>query len=273
MKCQEFETIVNDLARDQIMDLAVRESSLAHARTCTRCAARLADERALTIGLRALAANQETEAAPARVEAALLAVFRNRATAPVVPSIKKAPTTIHQSWLRWAVAAAAAILVLLGLTAPRWLHTTQPPKPEHQVLAVPPTPTVTPVPELKPQPATPPTGRETAKVGRPVPPRAHGRVDYASHHPQTDRRLSGIAFSHELTVNASEPEVATDFLPLTFGSGLPPLESGQVVRVKVPRSALASFGLPINLERANEPVKADVLLGDDGLMRAIRFVR
>jgi hypothetical protein len=41
----------------------------------------------------------------------------------------------------------------------------------------------------------------------------------------------------------------------------------------LPRSALASLGLPMNVERANERVKADVLLGHDGLARAIRFVR
>ena len=51
------------------------------------------------------------------------------------------------------------------------------------------------------------------------------------------------------------------------------LDSGRVVRVQLPRSALARFGLPVNAERAGEPVKADVLLGEDGTARAIRFVR
>jgi hypothetical protein len=32
-------------------------------------------------------------------------------------------------------------------------------------------------------------------------------------------------------------------------------------------------GLPVDAEMANTPVKADVLLGHDGLARAIRFVR
>ena len=51
------------------------------------------------------------------------------------------------------------------------------------------------------------------------------------------------------------------------------MEGGQIVRVEVPRSALASFGLPMNAERAGERVKADVVLGYDGVARAIRFVR
>jgi hypothetical protein len=46
-----------------------------------------------------------------------------------------------------------------------------------------------------------------------------------------------------------------------------------MVRVELPRSALVSFGLPMNVERADERIKADVLVGDDGVARAIRFVR
>jgi len=66
----------------------------------------------------------------------------------------------------------------------------------------------------------------------------------------------------------------TDFISLVAEqTPAPPLESGQLVRVQVPRAALASLGLPLNAERGNEPVKADVLVGYDGLARAIRFVR
>jgi hypothetical protein len=50
-------------------------------------------------------------------------------------------------------------------------------------------------------------------------------------------------------------------------------DGGQLVRVELPRSAMASFGLPVNLDRANERVKADVLVGSDGQARAIRFVQ
>ncbi|HEX8459024.1 MAG TPA: hypothetical protein VF656_17155 [Pyrinomonadaceae bacterium] len=71
-----------------------------------------------------------------------------------------------------------------------------------------------------------------------------------------------------------EAESVTEFIPLVAGAPeAQPLESGQVVRVKLPRAALASLGLPLNAERSNETVKADVLLGNDGLARAIRFVR
>ena len=68
-------------------------------------------------------------------------------------------------------------------------------------------------------------------------------------------------------------EIATDFIPLMNRESLAQLDSGQIMRVELPRSALMSYGLPMNMERADERIKADVLVGNDGLARAIRFVR
>jgi hypothetical protein len=68
-------------------------------------------------------------------------------------------------------------------------------------------------------------------------------------------------------------EVATDFLPLTFVDDSRAQQSGHVVRVKVLRSALIAFGVPMNMERAGELITADVVVGEDGLARAIRFVQ
>ena len=57
------------------------------------------------------------------------------------------------------------------------------------------------------------------------------------------------------------------------GDDLDSLERVQVVRVELPGSALSAVGLPIDAEMTREPVKADVVVGPDGLARAIRFVR
>jgi len=67
-------------------------------------------------------------------------------------------------------------------------------------------------------------------------------------------------------------EIRTAFLPLLDGDDLDVLDGSHLVRVRLPRSAMASLGLPISETRAAEPVHADVLLGADGLARAIRFV-
>ncbi len=69
-------------------------------------------------------------------------------------------------------------------------------------------------------------------------------------------------------------EVTTDFMPLAYSSI--PSTNLQVVRLAVPRTALVSFGLtpPEPLDRTfTDTVLADVLVGDDGLARAVRFVR
>lgn len=72
---------------------------------------------------------------------------------------------------------------------------------------------------------------------------------------------------------AEDREVVTPFFPLREGEDIAALESVRLVRVELPGSALCEVGLPIDQENAPASVKADVLLGDDGLARAIRFVR
>lgn len=65
-------------------------------------------------------------------------------------------------------------------------------------------------------------------------------------------------------------EIATPFFPLTDRS----LNDGnlQLVRVTVPASTMRRVGLPIGDDHLSDPVIADVLLGQDDLARAIRFV-
>jgi hypothetical protein len=71
----------------------------------------------------------------------------------------------------------------------------------------------------------------------------------------------------------SDTEALTDFVPVAAGANSAPLDGGQLVRVQVPRAALASLGLPVDADRADGTVKADVLLAHDGTARAIRLVR
>ena len=66
-------------------------------------------------------------------------------------------------------------------------------------------------------------------------------------------------------------EVATEFFPLVDVA--PPFESGELLRVIVPASTMRSVGLPVREDRWAEPVQADILVGQEGIARAIRFVR
>ena len=87
------------------------------------------------------------------------------------------------------------------------------------------------------------------------------------------REALGALVANSRGDGAAEPEVRTDFFPLSDASALPTMEGGLVVRVELPRAALVSFGLPVNAEQTTGRVKADVLIGHDGLARAVRFVR
>ena len=74
-------------------------------------------------------------------------------------------------------------------------------------------------------------------------------------------------------VRQAATELATDYLPIGYGPGLRAGETVQVIRIRLPRSEMVRFGLPVQVERAHQPVQADVLIGEDGLARAIRFVQ
>jgi hypothetical protein len=67
-------------------------------------------------------------------------------------------------------------------------------------------------------------------------------------------------------------EETTDFFPLAYSNV--PAPSGYVVRMQVPRATLDSFGITgfATDDRATT-VAADVVVGGDGLARAVRFVR
>ena len=75
-----------------------------------------------------------------------------------------------------------------------------------------------------------------------------------------------------MTTYAKGGEYATDFFPLAYDDQNP-MEKGELIRVRIPRYALIAFGLPVNIERADAPVEADLLVGEDGMARAMRFVR
>ena len=173
--------------------------------------------------LDALKRATEDARAPERVEAALVAAFRERARAASMPA---APF-----WPRWAL-AAAMVMVVAGL-AVLLNRRTAPPEPV--AIAQP-----QPAPALEPPKTIANTARTAPRAVRPRP---------------------------------EVREVAGEFIPLVPDRTWSPGESGQVIRVSMPRTALQSFGLPVDENRAFEIVKADIVVGQDTVARAIRIVR
>jgi len=248
MNCQDFEKLALDLARNSLLDAAARDQGLIHTKVCSRCAARLAEERALLARVRAVAAELAGEEPPARVDAALLAAFREQtaatASSTVIPAFVGS-----RHWPSWKLAAmAAGILILISVIAIFWKSTSSR-MPRREERAVAPSPVNTPG-----HWAATPDGRDQTAAEQP------------KNLPKRVRRRESVD-------GPDEVEVVTRFFPLREGEDLTTLDSLQVVRVELPGSALGEVGLPVDPETVNEPVKADVVLGQDGLARAIRFVR
>jgi len=73
--------------------------------------------------------------------------------------------------------------------------------------------------------------------------------------------------------NAEGSEEVTEFMAFYPGADVGSLDSGALVRVRMPSSALGSFGLPVTQGSEDQWVSADLLVDEDGAPQAIRFVR
>ena len=232
MNCTGFEKVVTEMARGGLAEAAQREAS-AHAKTCVRCARRLANEQSLSAVVAAVVMADSLRVAPAAAEQMLLTEFRKQ----------------HAGWKRqgtwWTRAAfgavAAALIVAAGVGLRR-----APEQPTAQMK--PPKARVAP-PVI---PVTAPAVREVSK--------AHLRT--------SQRKVARKSTTQPAVV---QREVMTEFIPIMYDPE--PIERGQIVRIRLPRSALATFGIPMNEDHAEEAIRADVLLGEDGLARAVRFVK
>jgi len=73
--------------------------------------------------------------------------------------------------------------------------------------------------------------------------------------------------------SGAEEDTDTGFYPLPEAEALPAVENAMVVRVQLPVSSLELMGVPVGEERADASVQADLLLGQDGLARAVRLAQ
>ena len=147
-------------------------------------------------------------------------------------------TPIRRPVLRWLAIAAAAVILLVIFVGMRQ-------HPRKILTAVRP-----PVPAPLLVPAAPAVA---AKAPRPYKRRRVMKVEP----PRVD----------------AAPEVATDFFEIPYSEPLRPEERADVFRIQMPRANMAVFGLPVAGGRLDSRVTADVLVGEDGVMRAIRFIR
>ncbi len=236
MDCKQFEDVLEELERETPMPAGARRRALQHAESCGYCRARLASARLLSLELRALARDDEKLQAPAYVEASLLAAFRQRAAGR--------PSRAWRS-LGWAGAAAVVVLSAWLLAGQPWRQ-----------------PSFLPVAKIQAPSSLPPSASQPATASVENRTRAQKRV--AEHIPS--RRVSR-------STGTTAAQMANDFIALAPGDNAYPLGDGMVVRVELPRSAPVLVGLPMGGGDLTGTVTADVVLGQDGVARAIRFVQ
>ena len=172
---------------------------------------------------------------PGRVEALLRSEVRRRRRVPVAP---------------WLLAAGAAAVLVLGIWIGRSRTVVSTPVANLRTL-VPGFPVVgLPVVELAPS-------EEPARLIELAPRRL----------PVSRPRVMPVAPEQQI---ASPGAV---FVMLPGVELMPPAQDLQVLRVRIPRTRIQALGWPVNVDRLDERVLADVIVGEDGVARAIRLVQ
>jgi hypothetical protein len=73
-----------------------------------------------------------------------------------------------------------------------------------------------------------------------------------------------------VSLDQQDVQYDDEFIPLQYGNS--PVNSMQVVRVKLGASDLQELGFPRVPEWEDRPIEADIVVAEDGLPEAIRFV-
>jgi hypothetical protein len=245
MTCAAAREAILDFARNVAMPADVRVAVEEHLGACANCAAEFERQRNLTTALSALAAEALSWKPSPAIERRLQEAVVARVPFTPAPQLKSKRAN------RWIYVVASAAVVALTVWLGNRPSTSFSPDAGRST-AVPPAkspPVSTPSPTER---NTPASSMVEAKVSprRPVPVRA----------------AAGRRAAPPKQVRSFE------FLTLPGAAGLPDLESGSVVRIAVPVGALPEYGLDIVQGGSKTTVDADVLVGQDGLPRAIRLV-
>lgn len=265
MNCRNFENNIRALLRNQLPASAAGEQLLNHAENCRRCAGILEAEKSLLAGFRAAFDDIASEIVPPRIEANLLAAFNSQTALQAAPAVKNISNpTKHWRQTGLALAAAAVIVVvcLVGIRQTELIFSGQ----NQEVL------------RASARPLTPPD-LSFPNIDEPVLNPPDGAYKQPNIRRQKSPRSKAIAaVSRVKTRSAVKKSVTPDaqdkarFFPLAEADEFVSLESGQLVRVEVSVSSLIKLGIPVKTEKGIESIQADLLIGQDGIARAIRPV-
>jgi len=234
MECQECDNLIHDFMDAEVANEEERARAFEHIRRCARCEARFFSVRSLKRTLRTLAETTDAEQSAAQLEPVLRTVFQQQ------KGLGHSSRPVA-SWL--AIGMAAALLLSIGVVSRQLIFA---PERRPTILATPVQPGNVSKAQIEPA-AT--LAQVTRKHGKSRP-----RVPA--------QRRDGEEF-------------VTGFYALPYAENSDHIMSGEVVRVKLRGSALPGIGFPmaLNGDTTSEQVTADLIVGENGLPLAIRFVR
>jgi hypothetical protein len=251
MTCREFEQNASSLT---LWELAQSQDqpNLEHARECVKCAGWLQGQRTLAAAMQTLQARTAGSAAGSHVEHALLQRFREGQAQPVRAEIEQRWTPMAVRLSRFFgvgayVAATAAILVglFLGVQLLEKRSANLPVQSRSGPSSV----GSRPVAESKVQ--EPDTTAARSSVSR----------IRAPHHRSASRPTQTVAEPSQTIADA-------DYVALMLCDPLSCSSEAQVVRMELPNPASAGAGG----EQDAQMRIADVVVGYDGVVRAVRIV-
>lgn len=254
MSCREFENRAASLTLGELSQVQDQQI-LNHASDCKKCAAWLQQQRTLAASMQGLRARTADRAAGPNVERVLLEEFRQRDFQPPQPESAYRVTPIAMGLSRFFeigayVAVAAAIVVGLFLGV-RLLERRSANLPVQGHAA---TPTV----------KSPSAGSEGAQVSQRQPAVALSNVSHGR-----KRSPQAADKSNQSTAESSpSPSGDADYIALMLCDPLSCSSDAQVVRMELPNPGVAASG---GEEDAQVRI-ADVVVGYDGVVRAVRMV-
>jgi hypothetical protein len=237
MECRDCDSIIHDFMRPQVTDEGLRAKAFEHIMRCARCEARFSNIRSLEKALRALAKTVDSEQSAAPLEPALRIVFQQQKGA-------KPRSRSFASWV--AIGMAASMLLSIGFVS------------RHRLFGP-----VRKPPMVATPGQVPPAIASNVQIPEPV----------ATLAPKT--RKHSKPKTRVAAQRRDTGEFVTAFYALPYAESFDHTMSGEVVRVKLRGSALPGIGFPmaLNGDRASEQITADLIVGENGLPLAIRFVR
>jgi hypothetical protein len=255
MTCREFIEAAEFLTPSELGLMETGNVQVAaHARQCSGCGEWLQSQLLLGSALRVLRTSTEQREAGPEVERAVLQAFRAQDFEPLagVAADRAAPAAwkLSRFFEVGAYAAvAAALIVGIFLGAQMWRDRHAPPSQAQIQVAAP--DVTAPAADLKP------SGNVPAKTE--VTPVTIAAVDSTTY-----TKRSQPVDAHRTAASAVDRQ---GFVALMFCDPLICSGEEQVIRMELPASAAgASEG------NGNQPVIADVVIGEDGLVRAMRIV-